>query len=276
MIAELERHESIHKLKEFICERYGKQLRIIHLLELDAFVNGEVPSAKLVGQDLEVPIEKDGIVFGTAIVPEATDLSEEDRRSVASMICLVLEAPMEAWYQKQFSANSEEDDFNLESLSWKSPEPSAPGFEQSYIVLAGCDDFQIQRTASMAHESSGRWAKVSFSDVKESMILGVHSTGDLGGISVFIPDFSLLDAKERSCVLDYLEWTKQISAEDRLAVPFIIIGMPQAENLSADKQFSTQGLPLLRETLFKVDQLPKEFDKLKMTFEILFEPAHSV
>lgn len=272
MISDLDGFETVERLKDYLDYKYGKELKILHLLELSK-TDGPSTQERLVGGDLQIPISKDGVVLGTAVLSEATDLPEEDRRSVASMVRVILDFPMSNWYIRQQKSNS----YGGEDAMGSYRDIPGKQFGKNFLLIQGADPMRVERIASIGHEASGRWAKVSFRDVADSVVAGPESVAELGGISVYVSDLFALSSEERRCLTEYLESTHELDDDERSNVPFFIIGCSEnIELMSQHGMLDAASAKLMRGSQFKVEQFPAEFAKLKQTFEILFEPAHRV
>ena len=149
-------------------------------------------------------------------------------------------------------------------------------YGEAFLMVQGSSPTAIERVASIAHEATGRWAKVGYVDIAESA-KSVDQIWSLGAITIFVPDISMLKPTDRENIIDYLKEYRRIGFSSRVEGPLFILGSHQQLSYYADSGVMNQDeLEVLKNSFFRAEQLPTDFARLKQTMEILFEPAPGV
>lgn len=271
----------VNRLKQILESRYGKGLRIRQLMDLAELRSEEAFTR---GRDLHIPIQVNGALLGTAVVPSADDLTAEKRQGVTQLVRMVLEPAMYKWYLDQKESNLVEisrAQVNLENirLFGEPPPPSIDDFLTDHlellnespaselishlIHLEGCSENTNKKVALQLHELTGRWAFVPFNDIKGQL----HSSLDIakmGAMTIFIEKVEDLNPSEQELLLEYI-------AEDRASdEPLILTSSSQKMDELATTELSSNLIDELSVNCFEVDRAPLNTQSLKDILELFF------
>lgn len=106
MLKNIVESATVEKLKGIISHRYGKGLSIQCMQEASDIDMGE-ESVFMKGHSLHIPIQVNEKYFATAVIKEASSLSQSDQMAVAYMVRMVLEPEFYNWYLAQAANNSQ-------------------------------------------------------------------------------------------------------------------------------------------------------------------------
>lgn len=266
----------VDRLKQILANRYGKDLQIRQLMDLSGISNtGELYTR---GPDLHIPIQVNGTLLGTAVVPSADDLNNEKRSGVAQLVRMVLEPAMYKWYLDQREANLEElskahpqldnvhvfgdsaqDDLTDEGLE---EEPSAELISH-LIHLEGSSEKNNKKVALQLHEMTGRWAFVPFNDIKGQL----HSSLDiarLGGMSIFVENVENLNSSEQELLMEYI--TEDHLPDEPIIITSSLRSLNDLEKSTLDPKFVDE----ISVNCFEVDRAPLTSEGLKEVLELFF------
>lgn len=272
----------VNRLRQMISERYGKGLQIRQLMDLTGVALEKDSFTR--GRDLHIPIQVNGAVLGTAVVPSADDLNDKGRQGITQLVRMVLEPAMYKWYLDQKEANlveinkaqleldnvrlfGEEQLPSIDEILSENPEVlnEGPGAEiiSHLIHLQGRSDITNKKVALTLHELTGRWAFVPFDDIKNQL----HSAQDIakmGAMTIFVEKIEALNEPEQELLMDYI-------GEDRFSDEPIIItssslGLDELGKSSLSEKFHDE----ISVNCFEVDKAPMTSQGLKEVLELFF------
>lgn len=271
----------VNRLRQMIAERYGKGLQIRQLMDLTGVALEKESFTR--GRDLHIPIQVNGSILGTAVVPSADDLNEKGRQGITQLVRMVLEPAMYKWYLDQKEANlveinkaqieldnvrlfGEDQLPSIDDIITENPEVLNEGPEMelvSHLIhLQGMSPTTNKKVALLLHELTGRWAFVPFNDIKNQL----HSSQDIakmGAMTIFIEKIEDLNGPEQELILDYV-------AEERFAdEPLIITSTDLSLDMLADA-IATKLNDEISVNCFEVDKAPLTTQGLKEVLELFF------
>lgn len=272
----------VGRLKQILESRYGKGLQIRQLMDLAELRSEEAFTR---GRDLHIPIQVNGALLGTAVVPSADDLNAEKRQGVTQLVRMVLEPAMYKWYLDQKESNLVEINraqLNLENirLFGEPPPPSMDSLLNEHLELL-CDESPAselishlihlegrsentnKKVALQLHELTGRWAFVPFNDIKGQL----HSAMDIakmGAMTIFVEKVEDLNPSEQELLLEYI-------AEERASdEPLILTSSTKKLDALTNTELSSNLIDEISVNCFEVDRAPLNTQSLKDILELFF------
>lgn len=271
------------RLKQILANRYGKGLQIRQLMDLAELQSGEAFTR---GRDLHIPIQVNGAVLGTAVVPAVDDLNAEKKQGVTQLVRMVLEPAMYKWYLDQKEANLAElskahmdldldnvrlfgeerlpslDDILNDTAEYPNEGP-ANELISHLIHLEGSSENTNKKIALQLHELTGRWAFVPFNDIKGQL----HSTQDiakLGAMTIFVENVETLNPAEQELLMEY------INEEHFSDEPLLLTSSLKNLDELAKTELSSDLVDELSVNCFEVDRAPLNTQSLKEVLELFF------
>lgn len=261
----------VNRLKQILESRYGKGLQIRQLMDLNELQSSEAFTR---GRDLHIPIQVNGSLLGTAVVPSADDLNQEKRQGVTQLVRMVLEPAMYRWYLEQKESNLEElskAEPNLENVRVFGDEPElvepyeSPASEliSHLIHLEGRSENTNKKIALQLHELTGRWAFVPFNDIKSELETS-EDIAKLGAMTIFVEKVEELTPSEQELLLNYI--TENRSEEEPLILTTSTLKLNDLNAVNIVSNF----LDEISINCFEVDRAPVNKETLKEVLELFF------
>lgn len=261
----------VNRLKQILESRYGKGLQIRQLMDLNELQSSEAFTR---GRDLHIPIQVNGSLLGTAVVPFADDLNQEKRQGVTQLVRMVLEPAMYRWYLEQKESNLEElskAEPNLENVRVFGDEPElvepyeSPASEliSHLIHLEGRSENTNKKIALQLHELTGRWAFVPFNDIKSELETS-EDIAKLGAMTIFVEKVEELTPSEQELLLNYISENR--SEEEPLILTTSTLKLNDLNAVNIVSNF----LDEISINCFEVDRAPVNKETLKEVLELFF------
>ena len=261
----------VNRLKQILESRYGKGLQIRQLMDLNELQSLEAFTR---GRDLHIPIQVNGSLLGTAVVPFADDLNQEKRQGVTQLVRMVLEPAMYRWYLEQKESNLEElnkAEPNLENVRVFGDEPElvepyeSPASEliSHLIHLEGRSENTNKKIALQLHELTGRWAFVPFNDIKSELETS-EDIAKLGAMTIFVEKVEELTPSEQELLLNYISENR--SEEEPLILTTSTLKLNDLNAVNIVSNF----LDEISINCFEVDRAPVNKETLKEVLELFF------
>lgn len=268
---------SFLRLQQLIKSRYGKGVKVLPMMKVSS--EHLLNSAYFQGSDLHIPIIVKQNFLGTAVIPEASDLSVDEKDSLVETIKLVLEPSLYSKWVK----NREENMSHISQLDF-APADNIVLFndlEKKYldashqeqnlhvrlisnlIHLHGKNEFLTKRVAYQLHELTNRWAFLPLKDLSE--IKDVNDMLQLGAVTLYVDRVEELSESKQGLILKYLASPR--SAEEPLIIT--ASALPLSE-LKATTKLQDAIIEEMTFTCFEVDRVPLSNAELKDILELMF------
>lgn len=268
----------IESLRNILSQKYGKTLFIRQLCDLSALKSSDRPFIK--GNDLHIPIQRNGSYLGTAVVPSAHDLAEAKQSDLSEMVKMVLEPSLYNWYLEQRENNirelskvdveldnvrvlgdslPDEDELSLEELN----EKHSSSLVSHIVHFFGQNSTNIKKAALQLHELTGRWAFVPFESIKGQL----HSSLDIarmGNMTIFIEEVANLNKSEIELITTYLEQDVHVDT------PLIITASKESIGNLRNSEIDPNFVDELEISEFEMERAPLEHNRLKEVLELYF------
>jgi hypothetical protein len=270
---------SVIKLKKLIASRYGKSLEIRQLMDLSGM--GEETKAWLRGRDLHIPIQVNGSILGTAVVPEADDLDIKGQSDLAQMVQMILEPTLYSWYLERKEnnlnqlASAQFSTENIQLFGEKLPDIeeideeirlaslARPQLVSNFIHLEGKNILMVKKAALQLHELTHRWGFVPFADIR-SQLKSALDLANMGAMTIFIENIETLDVEGQELLLEYVSSPR--SDEEPLVVTTSAIRLKDLKNTTIHSHLMDE----MEVNVFEVDRTPLSHGKLKEVLELFF------
>lgn len=250
----MESENNILKLKHLIAGRFGKGLVVRQLVPIKQLDGNE--DFYLNGKDLHIPIRIQSELLGTAVILNADDLSESQRKDVTEMVRFILEPTLYNTFLSLKEGNLKTKDPLERDDVWLIQEPTNHHNEenesvQNPIIFNSVNKERIQKALIIAHEVTDNWALLPLKELKLNSI-SKEEIAQLGQITLYIDQVDLLTSVELTAIKEYL-------AAPVINGP-IIIGSVQNMNF-LPKAWSHH--------LIDLDRLPLVDRKLRQSLDLL-------
>lgn len=197
---ESEKH--IMKLKHLIAGRFGKGLVVRQLVPIEQLDGSE--DFYLNGKDLHIPIRNQHDLLGTAVILDASDLSETDKRDVSEMVKFILEPTLYNSFLTLKEDNLKtKDPFEREDLLLDSQPINQKSNVQNPIIFHSKQKELIQKALVVAHEITENWAMLPLKELNLKTI-SKEEIAQLGQVTLFVGPIDLLTASELDAIQSYL------------------------------------------------------------------------
>lgn len=275
MLKNIVESAAVEKLKGIISHRYGKGLSIQCMQEASDIDMGE-ESVFMKGHSLHISIQVNEKYFATAVIKEASSLSQADQLALAYMVRMVLEPEFYNWYLTQTannSQNSEQQDNVVsiftphdltEYLDEKNEEIEEESFEpETVICLEAKNPHLIPRLAYEIHEVSQRWAFLKYSDIQEQ-VRNVQDLISLGSLTLMVEDVLTLSPEHQQIIEQFLK------NSEKTEKPLLVIGTSShIESLEDQGMIAGSFAELLKAHRLEADRLPRDQKLLQETLEFV-------
>ena len=184
----------VNRLQQIVADRYGKKVELRTLMDMDLVALSDEPRMK--NGTLHIPLKMDKAYLGTALVPDANDLTQEGIQGLSELVKLILEPSL-------FNTFLERKEENLKAQSVGLTNDSSTELLSSIFFLFGKNSTLTKKVAFSLHELTDRWAFLPWDDIKDQ----VQSTKDLlqmGGVTIFVQDIEKLSLKHQNLILEYV------------------------------------------------------------------------
>lgn len=267
---------SFIRLQQLVKSRYGKGVKILPMMQvLDEHLQR---THFYTGSDMNIPIIVNENYLGTAIIPEAQDLSLEEQSSLAETVKLVLEPSLYTKWLRRREHNLNHvtqldfvpqenlvlfNDLEKKYLDISHQEQNLNDVRliSNIIHLYGKNDLFVKRVAYQIHEIAHRWAFLPFSDLND--LAEVEDLLNLGAVTLFVDKLENLTEAQQNLILKYLESPR--SSQEPLIITASVLTLSELK----DKV----QRPLIEEltfSCFEVDRAPLSFLELKEILELMF------
>ncbi len=270
-------NSSVLKLKQILASRFGKGLEIRQLMDVSSIPKLE-PTLK--GQDLHIPIENNGQVLGTAIIPEASNLDQEKMKDITDVVKLILEPTMYNWFLErrennltqlsstEFSTENLElfddvDDDEDDSEYEEETSTQKPQMISNLVHLDGKNEVQIKKIALQLHELTHRWAFLPFTDIADQLT-DIKEIIKMGAITLFIENVQTLSAAHQDLLLEYLAVPR--SDEEPLVVTTSKLDISELRSSDLHPNLIDE----LEVNTFEVERAPLSHVSLREVLELFF------
>jgi hypothetical protein len=208
------------KLKQLLKSRYGKGLELRPVMDIALLNPSTDPMVH--GNDLYIPIVVSEQFLGTAVVPHGWELCDDNKKSIAELVRMVLEPKLYTEFLERRESNlrtvssleisgqnltvfgdSENDEAEIAT------EPDHRPFNTSIIHLQGPQQQLIKKVALQIHEFSIRWAFVPFEDVAQDLATSLDLSR-LGGMTLFVESVESLSEAHQNLLAEYLMSPRQL------------------------------------------------------------------
>lgn len=273
---------SVIKLKQLIASRYGKGLEIRQLMDLAGVEDEE--SILIRGSDLHIPIQAEGNFLGTAVIPQAMDLSEDKKNDIAQVVRMILKPTLYNWYLERKENNIQQlaeaqfptenlqlfgeelpniDDLIDDNVTFDEDSEESPQLSSNLIHLEGKNLLLVKKAAFQLHEMTHRWAFVPFADIR-SQVQSVLDISKMGAMTIFVEEVLSLSTEDQSLLVEFMSSPRSDSE------PLIIT----SSRLSMEEIRSSDIHPHLIDEIevnsFEVDRAPIGYQNLKEVLELFF------
>lgn len=270
---------SVIKLKKLVASRYGKSLEIRQLMDLSGM--GEENKMWLHGRDLHIPIQVNGSLLGTAVVPEADDLDSSGQSDLAQMIQMILEPTLYSWYLERKEnnlsqlASAQFSTENIQLFGEKLPDIeeideeirqaaiARPQLVSNFIHLEGKNSLMVKKAALQLHELTHRWGFVPFADIR-SQLNSSLDLAKMGAMTIFIENIETLDLEGQELLLEYVSASR--SDEEPLVVSTSAMSLKDLKATALHSHLIDE----MEVNAFEVDRTPLSHGKLKEVLELFF------
>lgn len=270
-------NSSVLKLKQILASRFGKGLEIRQLMDVSSIPKLE-PTLK--GQDLHIPIENNGQVLGTAVIPEASNLDQEKMKDITEVVKLILEPTMYNWFLErrennltqlsstEFSTENLElfddvDDDEDDSEYEEETSTQKPQMISNLVHLDGKNEVQIKKIALQLHELTHRWAFLPFTDIADQLT-DIKEVIKMGAITLFIENVQTLSAAHQDLLLEYLAVPR--SDEEPLVVTTSKLDISELRSSDLHPNLIDE----LEVNTFEVERAPLSHASLREVLELFF------
>lgn len=269
--------DTIVKLRQMLNNRYGKGLELRPLMDLSKL---EIKSDTIVhGNDLYIPIMVEQQFLGTAVIPHGWELAEDNRKSLAQLVRMVLEPMLYNSFLERREANLK----CLESLDFPDTNLSLFGEDEEEIILATNDSPPLpkmttslihlqgrlpamsRKVALQIHEISGRWAFVPFEDVARDL-KNALDISHLGAMTLFIEKIEDLSNEHQDLLTEYLKSPRSLSE------PLIITSSEKSPEQLSQLMTSPELLQEMMTMLLEVERAPLNSQILREMVSLFFQP----
>lgn len=277
MLKNIVESATVEKLKGIISHRYGKGLSIQCMQEASDIDMGE-ESVFMKGHSLHIPIQVNEKYFATAVIKEASSLSQSDQMAVAYMVRMVLEPEFYNWYLAQAANNSQNIEQEENVVSIFTPHDLTDYLEpmekdedileeslepETVICLEAKNPNLIPRLAFEIHEVSQRWAFLKYTDIQEQ-VRTVQDLISLGSLTLLVEDILTLNPEHQQIIEQFLE------NKEKSEKPLIVIGTSShIESLEDQGMISGSFAEILKTHRLEADRLPRDNKLLQETLEFV-------
>lgn len=219
----------LFKLKQILKSRYGKGLELRPVMDI-AMLSPTTESL-VYGNDLYIPIVVSEQFLGTAVVPHGWELCEDNKKSIAQLVRMVLEPKLYMEFLERRESNLKTvtelevtgqnlslfgDDYATDFSEEGGIEDrsdlisdSNKSFNTSVIHLLGQNSQIVKKVALQIHEFSARWAFVPFEDVAQD-IQSVLDLANLGGMTLYVSNIEALSLAHQELLAEYIQSPRQL------------------------------------------------------------------
>lgn len=275
---------AVEKLRRLVMNRYGKGLMFRQLVDLNKIE--KLADHQLRGLDLYIPLRLNDEYLGTAIVPEANDLGEDQIGQLSQLVKMAMEPALYSDFLErkesnlQQISNFESDPENVEALeeaelsdledeSDLDLEDDLDEKKQNLLLtqiihLSGQNENNTKKIAHQIHEMTHRWAFVPMEDMASQ----IHSVGDLlklGAMTIFVSRIEKLDSRLQEILVEYL--SEERTDQDPLILTCSSLKVQEFEQLT---ELNSRLKDEIMINTFEVDRAPFSSPKLKEVIELFF------
>jgi hypothetical protein len=206
----------LFKLKQILKSRYGKSIELRPVMDMAMLKTSS--EALVHGNDLYIPIVVSEQFLGTAVVPHGWELCDENKKTIAELVRMVLEPKLYTEFLERRESNLRivsSLEISAENLSLfgddadsivensESANAEERPFNTSLIHLQGRQAQMVKKVAFQIHEFSARWAFVPFEDVGQE-IKTVLDLCALGGMTLFVENVEQLSQGHQTILAEYV------------------------------------------------------------------------
>lgn len=267
------------KLKQLLKSRYGKGLELRPVMDI-ALLNPTKPTTDPLvhGNDLYIPIVVSEQFLGTAVVPHGWELCDENKKSVAELVRMVLEPKLYMDFLERRESNLrtvsslEISGQNLSLFADTEEEYSGSvetqehrPFNTSIIHLHGPQQQMVKKVALQIHEFSVRWAFVPFEDVAHDL-KNVLDLSRLGGMTLFVDQVENLSPTHQDLLAEYLMSPRQL--DEPLVITSSRLSSIDLQNAISNRMLSEH----LTQIRIEVERAPLSSANLRDMLDLFFTP----
>lgn len=219
-------NSSVEKLRGIIQGRFGKNLQV-HTI-CDSSIN-EYNDMQIKGVDLHIPLMAEEQLLGTAVLQKATDLKEDDIKTIAQMTKMILEPVLYNTYleRKEFNLKNtilfKENHPSEQIIELEIPKNLESDFNQltkpelltHLCHLVGHNELILKKASIQIHETAQRWAYAPWSSFK-GQIGNINELKQLGAMTFYIEDIHSLNETEQDLIVNYL--AEDLKSDDPLFI----------------------------------------------------------
>lgn len=266
---------AVQRLQGLIKDQYGKNIFVRPLTGLKESLDDE--SYRFEREDLHIPLVKEDSFLGTAVIPEAKDLTVDQAFRLAETVRLILipalyadflerkESNLQILNQSDFSQtnlSTFEDLISDEGLVDESEDTERQRLSSNIIHLNGGTEDQQKKIALQIHELAHRWA---FIPLKDLQVSSVYDLKKLGAVTLLVDKIENINFDIQKLLLDYL--CENLDQDDPLLIVTSSLTLKEIEE-------TPFLLPNLRDELlvnqFEVERAPLNYQNLKTVLEMFF------
>lgn len=267
---------ALMKLKQLVSSRYGKGLELRRLMDLSKLRVDSEPIVQ--GHDLMIPIVVQEQFLGTAVISHGWELCEENRKTVAQLVRMVLEPKL----YNEFLERRENNLQTIESLNFSTRNLQLFGDDNSayemqnmdfiaeeqqlitsLLHLQGQDLSLVKKVALQIHEFSARWAFVPFEDVCKELHCAMDIS-NLGGMTLFVQDIEKLSSEHQDLLADYLKCPRS------LVEPLILTASPLSMNELGSRLASAPLYEDIQASNLEIERAPLNSEMLRELLDLFF------
>ena len=264
---------AVQRLQGLIKDQYGKNIFVRPLTGLQSGSDSE--NFHFESQDLHIPLMKEESFLGTAVIPEAKDLSQDEALRLAETVRLILIPALYADFLERKENNLlmmsqvENSKENLASFDGliadddiRDESVVRQKLTSNIIHLNGGTDEQQKKIALQIHELAHRWA---FIPLKDMEINSIYDLKKLGAVSLLVEKIENIDFEVQKLLLEYL--CDPLDQDDPLLIVTSSLSIKEIEE-------TPFLLPQLKDELFvnqfEVERAPLNYQNLKAVLEMFF------
>lgn len=273
MYTDLLKASSVERLIGLIQSRYGLGLEVNFLSE--PVMPNEGGSYFFNQGTLKVPLQMHEHYFGTAILKNASNLSDFDKSSLTNLIKMVLEPELYHHHLKMKAEQTTIDMGSLDNVEFMFPR-NDEFFEEDVIetdaALFEGPTSLVSKVAHEAHDIRENWAFLPWNQIQDQ-VKGPGDIINLGASTIFVEEITDLSLNTQQMI----RFCLQKAPKDDQPKPFFVFGSRFSFNEITQIQHMDQELcEFLKSRCLNLNRVPQGRQQMVQTLELFLEKAFEV
>lgn len=265
----------LFKLKQLLKNRYGKSLELRPVMDLAMLT----PKTEAVvrGNDFYIPIVVSEQFLGTAVVPQGWELCDDNKKSIADLVRMVLEPKLYTEFLERRESNLRtvssldisgenlrlfgdlEENYETETETYS----RGSSYNTSLIHLQGSNEQLVKKVALQIHEFSARFAFVPFEDIAQE-VNSILDLTNLGGMTLFVENVESITTSQQELLAEYIKAPR--SLDEPLVITASRLGLTELQLTLSNETL----LNHLTQVNLEVERAPLASTTLREMLDLFF------